>query len=47
MSICENCILYGFCGGNCADTNENFYAEQMENEERDSRPEAPSDYYGD
>lgn len=33
MSIlCEECILYGRCDGNCGDTNPLFYAEQEENE---------------
>lgn len=45
MSICENCILYGWCDGNCGDTNDNFYAEEAENDV--SERECPSDYYGD
>ena len=32
MSICEGCILFGRCDGNCGDTNPNYYAEQEEND---------------
>ena len=36
MNICEGCILYGRCDGNCGDTNPNYYAEQEENDYYDS-----------
>lgn len=45
--MCENCILRNHCSGQCDDTNQTFYANQLENEERDSRPDVPEDYYGD
>lgn len=46
MDMCENCMLYGLCGGRCGDTDPNYYADEAENEERESRPNAPSYYYG-
>ena len=44
MNICEDCILYGRCDGNCGDTNPNYYAEQEQNDYYDSYEEQ-NDYY--
>ncbi len=31
-SLCENCILYGFCSGRCGDTDPLFYGEEEQND---------------
>ena len=35
MNICEDCILYGRCSGNCDDIDSTFYAFEKENDNYD------------
>ena len=44
MNICEGCILYGRCDGNCGDTNPNYYEEQELNDYYDSKDYQDNDY---
>lgn len=34
-SLCESCILYGFCDGRCGDTDPLFYWEEEQNDSRE------------
>ena len=35
IDLCEECVLYGRCNGECGDTNPNYYEEQEQNDNYD------------
>lgn len=42
-SICESCVLYGFCDGRCGDTDPLYYWEEKQNDARDERERYDTD----
>ena len=44
MNICESCILYGRCSGDCGDVNPSYYEEQELNDYYDSKDYQDNDY---
>lgn len=42
-SICESCVLYGFCDSRCGDTDPLYYWEEKQNDARDERERYDTD----